>query len=115
MTIKLSQLEPETMLISYDNDLMTAELLIGGLSKGYVTQKVVWYVADLVVWRPDVTKMLLTYAEREADNLYEDAGDQIEDELLPHVKAIQEILRDVELPYYRWGEEVEIDIEQDGE
>ena len=113
MTIKLSKLEPETMLVS-ENRVLSVEELINGMSKGYVTQNV-WYVADHNIWRPDVKEMLLNYAEREADNLYEDAGDQIEDELLPHVEAIQEILRDVELPYYRWGEEVEIDIEQDGE
>lgn len=110
MTVKLSELADEVRVFQDEETPISVKDLRHELANGFETRMVGWEIAQPTVWTPDAKRMVEDYVENQSEDLWEDSYVRLFDELSPHIKAIQALLDNIEIPYYVGsGETVEID------
>lgn len=119
--LKLSELNDDQILSYYDAGCVysATELKheIMELNESHHLKE--WFVVTMQTWLPDADSMISTYIENEAEGLYENADEHLNDAFTKErTERIQTILDEAfpsGLTYWEYGEKVEIDIFPPGE
>jgi hypothetical protein len=107
--VKLSELADETIVFQEDEHVVTARELRQSILNGDEDREAGWLVGIPTAWTPDAKSMFEDYIENESVEMYEDADEEMWDQINPLVERIQSILDSVKVPYYESGESIEID------
>ncbi|SFV08062.1 hypothetical protein [Alicyclobacillus macrosporangiidus] len=110
----LSELSDDTLLITGQNTLETAEFIRQMIVDSVSAEKYKpLYIAEERTWRPSARKMLDDYIDSVTEDLYDEAVERLSEAMTPEmIAAVQYILDKAfgAIGYYEAGEEIFVDI-----